>query len=165
MYSLAVKNKTQDFIKNYGNGLIKAIKGTQLFFPAVVAMKCLESGYGQSSLTKEAFNFGGIKYNPNLAGVVGFVVKDTTEFVRGRRVKVQAKFSKFRDVEAGIRATTEVLLKDRYKNARLNSKTAKEQVLEIAKAGYTTTPPQTYLNSLSGIIEAAQDLTGLGRIS
>lgn len=165
MYSLAVKNRTQNFIKNYGSGIVNAIKGTGLFFPAVVAMKCLESGYGESSLTKEAFNFGGIKYNPNLPGVIGFVTKDTTEFVRGKRVSVKAKFSKFKDVESGVRATTKVLLLDRYKNARLNAKTAKDQVLMIARAGYTTTPPDLYYSKLSGILEATQDLTGLGRIS
>jgi flagellum-specific peptidoglycan hydrolase FlgJ len=165
MYSLAVKNRTTQFVKDYGKGIAQAIRGTGLFFPAVVAQKALESGWGQSSLTKEANNFGGIKYNPNLPGVTGFVTKDTTEFVRGQRVRVKAKFSKFRDVESGIRATIVVLLGERYKNARLNAKTPEEQVLMIARAGYTTTPPQTYLNSLAGIIEATQDLTGIGRIN
>jgi hypothetical protein len=53
----------------------------------------------------------------------------------------------------------------RYANARNNAKTAKEQVLMIAEAGYTTTPPKQYLALLSGIIEAAQDYKGLGRIA
>ena len=34
----------------------------------------------------------------------------------------------------------------------------------IAQAGYTTTPPQKYLDAMGGIIEAAQDYKGLGRI-
>lgn len=165
MYSLAVKNRTQGFLKNYGKGIAEAIKGTGLYFPAVVAMKCLESGYGESRLTKEAYNFGGIKYNPNLPGVVGFVTRDTAEYVRGKRVIVPQRFSKFKNVEAGIRATNAVLMSERYRNARLNAKSAKEQVLMIAQAGYTTTPPQRYVNGLAGIIEATQDLTGLGRIS
>ena len=164
-YSLAVKNRTQQFVKDYGRGIALAIKGTNLFFPAIVAQKALESGWGQSSLTKEANNFGGIKYNPNLSGVTGFVTKDTTEFVRGRRVAVKARFSKFKDVESGIRATIQVLLLDRYKNARNLAKTPEEQILMIARAGYTTTPPERYLSSMQGIIEATQDLTGLGRIS
>lgn len=165
MYSLAVKNRTQQFVKNYGKGIALAIKGTGLFFPTVVAQKALESGWGESTLTKEANNFGGIKYNPNLSGVTGFVLKDTTEYVGGRKVRVKAKFSRFKDVEAGIRATIQVLMGDRYKNARLNAKTPEEQVLMIARAGYTTTPPQKYLAALQGIIEATQDLTKLGRIS
>lgn len=165
MYSLAVKNRTQEFVKLYGKGIALAIKGTGLFFPTVVAQKALESGWGQSSLTKEANNFGGIKYNPNLSGVTGYVIKDTAEYIKGKKVIVKQKFSTFKDVESGIRATIQVLMGDRYKNARINAKTPEEQVLMIAKAGYTTTPPQKYLSSLQGIIESTQDLTGLGRIS
>lgn len=165
MYSLAVKNKTQQFVKDYGKGIALAIRGTGLFFPTVVAMKALESGWGESELTKKANNFGGIKYNPSLSGVVGSITMDTTEYVKGKRVFVKKQFSKFKDVESGFRATIQVLLLDRYKDARLKAKTPEEQVLMIARAGYTTTPPQTYLSKMQGIIEATQDLTGLGRIS
>ena len=165
MYSLAVKNRTQKFIKDYGKGIAEAIRGTGLFFPVVIAMKCLESAYGESTLTKQAYNFGGIKYNPNLPGVVGYVSMDTTEYVKGKKVFVQKKFSKFKDVESGIRATLTVLMLDRYKNARLSAKSSKEQVLMIVSSGYSTTPAETYYGKLQGIIEATQDLTGLGRIS
>ena len=163
-YSLAVKKKTRAFVDRYGQGIIKAIKGTGLFFPTVVAQKCLESGYGESSLAMNDFNFGGIKYNPNLPGVIGYVVKDTFEYRGGRKIPVQAKFSKFKDVESGINATITVLKGDRYKDARLNAKTPQEQVLMIARAGYTTTPANTYLSKLKGIIEATQDYVQLGRI-
>jgi flagellum-specific peptidoglycan hydrolase FlgJ len=165
MYSLAVKNSTKEFVDTYGKGIALAIKGTGLFFPTVIAQKALESGWGRSGLTKEANNFGGIKYNPNLSGVIGFVTKDTTEYVGGKKVFIKQKFSKFKDIESGVRATIQVLMLDRYKEARLKAKTPEEQVLMIAKAGYTTAPPQKYLSSLKGIIEATQDYSGLGRIS
>lgn len=165
MYSLATKNRTKQFIATYGKGVADAIRGTGLFFGTVIAQKALESGYGTSGLTKEANNFGGIKYNPNLAGVVGYVTKDTTEYIGGKKVRIPQKFSKFKDVESGVRATIRVLMGDRYKAARLNAKTPEEQVLMIARAGYTTTPPQKYLAALQGIIEATQDLTGIGRIN
>jgi flagellum-specific peptidoglycan hydrolase FlgJ len=165
MYSLAVKNRTKKFVDTYGRGVALAIKGTGLFFPTVIAQKALESGWGESELTKTAYNFGGIKYNPNLTGVIGSITRDTTEFVGGKRVVLKQKFSRFKDVESGIRATIAVLLLDRYKNARLKAKTPEEQVLMIAKAGYTTTPPQKYLAALQGIIEATQDYAKLGRIS
>jgi len=63
-YSLAVKNKTKWFVDTYGDGIAKAIKGTNLYFPTVVAQKALESGWGESSLAKYDFNFGGIKCAP-----------------------------------------------------------------------------------------------------
>jgi flagellum-specific peptidoglycan hydrolase FlgJ len=165
MYSLAVKNRTKKFVDTYGKGVALAIKGTGLFFPTVIAQKALESGWGESELTKEANNFGGIKYNPNLSGVIGSVTRDTVEYVKGKKVFIKQKFSRFKDVESGIRATITVLMLDRYKNARLQPKTPEEQVLMIAKAGYTTAPPQKYLAALQGIIEATQDYTKLGRIS
>lgn len=163
-YSLAVRNKTRAFVDRYGDGIIKAIKGTGLFFPAVVAQKCLESGYGESSLSKDDFNFGGIKCATSLAGVTGCVMKDTTEYIGGKKRYVKRSFSKFKDAESGIRATIQVLLNDRYKNARLNAKTPIEQVKMIAQAGYTTTPATKYVDSLKGIIEATQDYVQLGRI-
>jgi flagellum-specific peptidoglycan hydrolase FlgJ len=164
MYSLAVKNKTRWFIDTYGEGIAKAIKGTNLFFPAVVAQKALESGWGQSSLTKVHNNWGGIKCAPKLEGAIGCIKMDTTEVKNGRRYATKQSFTKFSDTASGIKAVTQVLMADRYANARNNAKTAKEQVLMIAKAGYTTTPPSKYLASMSGIIEAAQDYKGLGRI-
>lgn len=163
-YSLAVKNKTKWFVDTYGEGIAKAIKGTNLYFPAVVAQKALESGWGESSLAQNDFNFGGIKCAPSLQGVIGCVNKDTTEYIGGKKRYVKRSFSKFKDVESGIRATVEVLMKDRYADARNKATSAKDQVLRIAKAGYTTTPAQTYVNKLSGIIEATQDYAGLGRI-
>jgi flagellum-specific peptidoglycan hydrolase FlgJ len=164
MYSLAVKNATKEFVDLYGKGIALAIRGTNLFFPAMVAQKALESGWGRSGLTREANNFGGIKYNPNLKGVIGSVTKDTTEFIKGKKVNLKQKFSKFKDVESGIKAQIEVLLLDRYSDARLKSKTPQEQILMIAKAGYTTTPPKKYLDSLNGIIQATQDYVPLGKI-
>jgi flagellum-specific peptidoglycan hydrolase FlgJ len=165
MYSLAVKNKTKWFIDKYGEGIAKAIKGTNLFFPAVVAQKALESGWGQSDLTIKHNNWGGIKCAPKLEGAISCVVLDTTEVKNGKSYKTKQSFTKFIDTSSGIKAVTQVLMNDRYKNARNNAKTAKEQILLIAQAGYTTTPPQKYLDAMSGIIEAAQDYKGLGRIA
>jgi flagellum-specific peptidoglycan hydrolase FlgJ len=163
-YSLAVKNKTKTFVDTYGDGIAKAIKGTNIYFATVVAQKALESGWGQSSLTKNDFNFGGIKCAPSLSGVIGCVTRDTTEYIGGRKVFIKQSFSKFKDVESGIRATVQVLMNKRYDDARNKATSAKDQVLRIARAGYTTTPASKYLSSLSGIIEATQDYTGLGRI-
>jgi flagellum-specific peptidoglycan hydrolase FlgJ len=164
-YSLAVKNKTKWFVDTYGEGIAKAIKGTNLYFPTVVAQKALESGWGKSSLTTQHNNWGGIKCAPKLSGVVGCVTKDTTEYIGGRKRFVKQSFSKFRDVESGIRATVQVLMSPRYADARNKATSAKDQVLRIARAGYTTTPAQKYLNGLSSIIEATQDYTKLGRIN
>ena len=164
MYGLGTYNATKNFIKTYGVGVANAIKGTGLFFPAVIAQSALESGYGKSIPTGSN-NFGGIKYNASLPNVVGYVTEDTTEYKNGKKINTTAKFAKFKDVESGFRAHVDVLLGDRYKMARLTAKTPEEQILMIAKAGYTTTNPITYLNSMKGIIEASRDIAQIGRIS
>lgn len=163
-YSELVKKKTKNFIQLYGKGVADAIANTGLFFPAVIGQSAFESGYGEN-IPVGSNNFGGIKYNPNLQGVVGYVTSDTLEYIGGKPVRVKQNFAKFKDVESGFKAHIQLLLKDRYKNARLNAKSPEEQILMIVQSGYSTTPPQKYLNSMRGIIEATRDLTGLGRIT
>jgi flagellum-specific peptidoglycan hydrolase FlgJ len=164
-YSLAVKNKTKWFVDTYGEGIAKSIKGTNIFFPAIVAQKALESGWGQSTLTREDFNFGGIKCAPSLSGVVGCVSRDTTEVIRGKKVFKKQSFSKFKDVEAGMKATVQVWMHPRFADARNKATSAKDQIFRVVKAGYATLDPNEYVRSLAGIIEATQDYTGLGRIN
>ena len=163
MYSPFLFSRVKLFVSKYGTGIAKSIKGTNLFFPAVVGQSILESGYGDK-IPLNSNNFGGIKYNPNLIGVVGYVESDTTEYKNGVKYKVKQKFSKFKDVESGFLAHIQVLLGSRYENARNNAKTPQEQILMIAKSGYTTTPPDKYLAQMNGIIEAVADLTKIGRI-
>ena len=164
MYSPFLYLRVKNFVDAYGLGVGKAIAGTGLFFPAVMAQAALESGYG-TKIPEGSNNFGGIKYNPNLQGVVGYVISDTSEWKNGIKYKTKGKFSKFKDAESGFRAHVKVLLGDRYADARLNAKTPQEQILMIAKDGYTTTPPNEYLSSMKGIIEAVTDYKKIGRIA
>lgn len=163
MYSKYLYGRIKTFTDNYGIGIGKAIKGTNLFFPTIIGQSAYESGYGER-IPDGSNNFGGIKYNPNLQGVTGYVVADTFEYVGGVKTRMKQKFSKFIDVESGFKAHIEVLLKNRYADARNNAKTPEEQLLMIAKAGYTTTPPDKYLKQIKGLIEAARDYSKQGRI-
>lgn len=163
MYSKYLYERIKKFVDTFGAGIAKSINNTGLYFPAVVAQSAYESGYGER-IPKDSFNFAGIKYNPNLQGVVGYVEADTTEYVGGKKVYVKQKFSKFRDAEAGFNAHVQVLLKDRYKDARLNATSPEEQLFMIAKAGYTTTPAKEYADSMKSLVEAARDYSKLGRI-
>ena len=165
MYGLGTYTASKDFVKKYGAGVTEAIRGTKLFLPAVLAQSALESGYGKR-IPKDSNNFAGIKYNPNLPGVIGFVMGDTTERTKdGKPYRTVGKFAKFKDVESGFRAHIKVLLLDRYKDAREKAKSPEEQILMIAKAGYAgNQKPSEYLGAMKGIISAMRDLTQLGRI-
>jgi len=151
-------------LAKFGGFIVKLIKGTNLFFPAMVAQSITESGYGRS-VPEGSNNYAGIKYAPKLAGVVGFVLSDTTEVINGRKMYVKQKFSKFINPEAGFAAHIQVLLGDRYKNARLNAKSPEEQLRMIAAAGYSTTPANRYASDMRGNIKRVKDLSGLSIIN
>ena len=153
--------KVRYFLYLYGDGIAKAIKGTELFFSGISALKITESGYGRN-IPLNSFNFGGVKYNPNIHS--DFVLADTSEIVKGKRVFIKAKFAKFKDAEDGIKRNIAVLLGDRYKKARLHARSPEEQIKLIAQAGYTTTPSTSYLKLMQGNIDRVRKKTGFGRI-
>jgi flagellum-specific peptidoglycan hydrolase FlgJ len=133
----------------------------------MVAQMAFESGYGKSDLAKIYNNFGGIKCAPQLYGVVGCTgLLPTLEPDKtGKLAWTKASFSIFKDQLIGINGHTKVLMKDRYTNARLNAKSAYDQLYMIAQAGYGGRTAKEYADAMKSIVEAAQDITGLGRIS
>jgi flagellum-specific peptidoglycan hydrolase FlgJ len=163
MYGIATYNATKKFIKEYGKGIANAVKGTGIFFSVAIGQKAFESGYGKR-IPAGSNNFGGIKYAPNLKGVVGFVTADTTEVIKGKKVNVKQKFSKFATVEDGIAGYISVLKNPRYAKA-LQAKTPYDQLFEIAKAGYTTENAKKYADSIYPLVEADRDISQIGRIS
>ena len=163
MYSPFLYERIKKFVDSYGLGIGNLIKGTGLFFPAVVAQSAYESGYGER-IPQGSNNFGGIKYNPKLEGVVGYVETDTAEYINGKRTIVKQRFAKFKDVESGFRGHIKVLLLDRYKNARLLAKTPEEQLFMIAKAGYSTKNPTAYAKAMRPLVQAVTDYKKIGRI-
>jgi flagellum-specific peptidoglycan hydrolase FlgJ len=163
MYGIATYNATKQFIKEYGKGIANAIKGSGIFFSVAIGQKAYESGYGKK-IPAGSNNFGGIKYAPGLPGVGGYVIQDTTEYINGKKVYIKQKFSKFATVEDGIAGYVQVLKNPRYAKA-LQAKTPYDQLLEIAKAGYSTNKPKAYADSIYPLVEAARDIAQLGKIS
>jgi flagellum-specific peptidoglycan hydrolase FlgJ len=163
MYGKWTKIRIKEFTDKYGLAVMKAISNTGLYFPAIIGQSAWESGYGEN-IPLDSNNFAGIKYNPKLEGVIGYVISDTSEYINGKKVRVKAKFSKFKDAESGFKAQVQVLMGERYKKARLEAKSPEQQILMIAKAGYTTTPAEKYLNDMRGLIEASRDYSKLSRI-
>jgi len=161
--------KVRYFVDKYGVPFINAVKGTGLFLSGIIAQSIYESGYGRNLPTDKktgvlSNNFAGIKYNPNIHE--GYVVSDTTEVIKGRRTPVaNVKFAKFSDPTEGIKKHFEVLMSDRYKNARLNAKSPEEQIKMLVKAGYSTMNPTTYVNQMKGNISRVRKLLPFGRIA
>ena len=85
------------------------------------------------------------------------------EYVNGKKVTMKQKFSKFATVEDGIKGYVQVLKNPRYAKA-LQAKTPYDQLLEIAKAGYSTMKPKAYADSIYPLVEAARDISQLGKL-
>jgi flagellum-specific peptidoglycan hydrolase FlgJ len=161
--------KVRYFVDKYGVPFINAVKGTGLFLSGIIAQSIFESGYGRNLPTDKktgvlSNNFAGIKYNPAIHE--GFVVSDTTEVIKGKKVRVpNTKFAKFKDPTEGIKKHFAVLMLDRYKNARLNAKSPEEQIKMLVEAGYSTMKPSAYVNLMKGNIARVRKLLPFGRIA
>lgn len=156
-----VDSKVRYFIYKYGKGVAASIKGTGLFFPAVMAQSIYESNYGKS-IPVGSNNFAGIKYNPNIHS--GYVSVMTTEYIKGVPFKIEQKFAKFQNVEEGFYHHVKTLLSDKYKTARIHATTPEQQILMIVKSGYATLPAEQYLLGVKGNIKRIINKTGILRI-
>jgi hypothetical protein len=156
-----VDTKVRYFIYKYGKGVAVSIKGTSLFFPAVMAQAIFESNYGKS-IPPGSNNFAGIKYNP--AVHKDYVIISTSEVVNGVKKIGLQKFAKFATVEEGFFEHVKVLLGDRYKNARIQAKTPAQQIVMIINSGYASLSATKYLEGVQGNINRITKKTGILRI-
>ncbi len=167
MYSLAVKNATIKFFDRYGADLVAAITDTNLFFAAVLAQKALESGWGKSELASRYNNLGGVKNFGKMPNA-GQVYLDTTEYENNILVKKKQPFATYSTPKIFFQEYVKVLNDPTKKYTSMGVFTAptpEEQILRMAKAGYTTADPKKYLASMQGIINAALDIYKFGKIS
>lgn len=154
--------KVRYFLYKYGKQFAEALKGTNMFYAGVVAQSMYESTYGRSGLTQKANNFAGVKY---LSGKHDdFYEEWTNEYVKGKKVRVKAKFAKFPNALEGINILVKnVLMLPRYSTAR-QQKTPEDFVYELAKAGFATANPTTYKNHIKYIIRRVQDKIPIGKV-
>jgi flagellum-specific peptidoglycan hydrolase FlgJ len=82
--------KPADFFAKYAPDAQRTCHGTGLCASVCLAQAAIESGWGESGLTKRANNFGGIKAGSTWKGKV--LVLPTREVIKGKSVVVQAAF-------------------------------------------------------------------------
>jgi len=140
----------KQFIEKFAPLAKDASRGTGLFPSVFMAQAILESGDGNSSLSRQANNYFGIKADKSWVG--DFVIKPTTEYVNGVAVKVDAKFRAYKSALQSFYDRVEFLQKNsRYKNAGVFiAATPEDQARALQKAGYATDP--NYANLLITLI-------------
>lgn len=143
--------KVRYFIAKYGEIFMREIKGTGLFFSAVIPQTMFESGYGRSNIFMNGNNFGGVRYNSNIHPAF--------------HQSSSGKWAKWATAEEGVKGYVRVLLNKRYENARKNASSPEQQIVMIHDAGYDpSTSSSTYLNRVKGNIQRVRKLVPIGRI-
>lgn len=143
----------KQFIDKYGPEAQKATAGTVLFPSVMLAQAILESDNGNSSLTRQAFNFFGIKANSSWINAgKPFIEKTTTEYVNGEPIKIVDKFRRYASPVDSFKDRNNFLLTNsRYTKAGVfTSKTPEAQAKALQTAGYATDP--NYANLLISLI-------------
>lgn len=139
---MATLSRSQ-FIDKYGPYARQATEGTLLFPSVMLAQAILESNNGNSLLTREAFNFFGIKADKSwLNAGKPYVSKQTTEYVDGEPVVIVGKFRKYSNPTESFKDRNNFLLSNsRYTKAGVfSAKTPEEQARALQTAGYATDP-------------------------
>jgi len=88
----------KDFFAKYAPAAIATCRGTGLLVSVTLAQAALESGWGDSYLTRAGNNFGGIQASKLWKGKT--ITLPTKEEVKGKLITIQAAFRAYPTPEA-----------------------------------------------------------------
>lgn len=127
-------------------------KQYNIFPEVMMGQAILESGWGQSKLSKQSKNIFGVKVPNNEKGQGKGDLYDTYEYINGKYVKVKAEFRRFNTYEESIRQYLQLLSGPYYSRYGVSSAIDyKEQVQRIKNAGYATA--HNYVSSVLNVID------------
>ncbi len=132
---LNIKKENFEFIKTIEEQAKKSYKEYGIFPSIIIAQAIIESGWGNSQLTKDSNNLFGIKADDSWKGRTIEVI--TTENYND---KITASFRKYKSVQDSIKDHAKFLKENkRYeKNGVFEAKNYKEQAQALENAGYST---------------------------
>jgi len=144
-----------EFFAKYLKDATRAASGTKLFPSVVLSVAALESGNGNSKLTREANNFFGFKAGSSWKGDVYTIdtIEYKTEPITGKKIQIIEK-ADFRAYDLPVDSFADyvrlITTTPRYAKA-LQAKNAIDQVAEIREAGYATDP--NYVNKVAAVMD------------
>lgn len=103
----------KDFFTTYGPWAMDAQNKFGIPASITLAQAALESGWGESGLTKSANNFFGIKDQPNDEWYGEYVEKRTGEVFNGVSTTIVSKFRKYRTPGESFKDHASFLLKNK----------------------------------------------------
>lgn len=135
-------------LKPYAKAIGDKIGVPYLFIMAQIA---LETRFGTSELFRLYYNVGGIKAVKNQP----YVVYPTWEYINGVKVRVNAKFAKYPNLQDGLVAYAKILLNRNFKKYANKTKEGKVYVrlLQGGKPKYAT--DINYIPKIDKLIDLA----------
>ncbi|BFH59464.1 glucosaminidase domain-containing protein [Paenibacillus azoreducens] len=130
----------KEFITKIAPHAAKDMQETNVAASLTIAQAALESAWGGSGLTVKANNLFGIKGK----GPAGSCTMPTTEYVKGKPVKVNAAFRAYHNWGESINDHSKLIMDgvswDRNKYKGVIGKRGADAARAIAEAGYATDP-------------------------
>ncbi|HSQ90017.1 glycoside hydrolase family 73 protein [Romboutsia sp.] len=152
---ISLEQSKVDFIDKIEKGAKKSYRKYGIFPSVTIAQAILESGWGESQLTKDSNNLFGIKADSSWDGEYVEVI--TSENYND---KVNAKFRKYNDLNESIEDHAKFLAENkRYgEHGIFQAKNYKQQAEALQDAGYSTKKNEKgqliYAEILINIIES-----------
>ncbi len=150
--ALKLIRQRKAFIRKIGPIAARVDKSYQLLPSITIAQACLESNYGQSSLSQKYNNLFGVKgFNPNTSAVMS-----TQEYRNGSWVTIKARFQIYDSYDAAIRAHARLFQSGTTWNPQqyrhvLAARGYQQQAKALVQDGYATDPD--YADKLIRLIE------------
>ena len=130
--------KPQEFISKIAMAAQFSAQQTGVPASISIAQAALESGWGESGLTKAGNNLFGIKADSRWRGAT--LTLDTKEFLKGQWVVVPAKWRKYPSWQASIDDHATFLKSNPRYSPCFQCSTSEAFARALAKAGYATDP-------------------------
>lgn len=150
----SVTGTVSSFVDLYGQYAFNVGKHYGIPYEAILGQAGLESGWGKSRLTTEAFNFFGIKAGSSWTGPT-ITMRTAEQRPDGSVYYIDAKFRRYANAEAGFTGYAEFIhANSRYKTALNYPNDPFKYIEEIKAAGYAT--DVKYVAKVSSIIATIQ---------
>ncbi len=154
---MATAAQQQQFISQLVDAIRQQSDNYGLFPSVIMGQAIVESGWGQSGLSKNYNNFFGMKASnsqfspfwiPNVSPVSQML---TREVVNGNDITVNANWRVYNSLAESIADHNALIGKAKRYAAALTARTPREQLQAIKNGGYATAP--NYVDTIMNVID------------
>lgn len=141
----------EDYVNNYYQ-MAANVASPGVPISLILTHSFLESGRGDSLLTKKGFNFFGVKALPGEPSLN----LQTKEVINGKEVTIYQKFKSYPNAQASFADYVRLLNKPRYISVR-QAATVPEKFTALGRSGYFTAG-NSYIKTATTISQAVEKI-------